>query len=474
MSLVVRNGTVVTEAGLVAADVVCADGRIAGLVEPGSADATGDVLDAEGCLVFPGFIDPHVHSRDPGLTYKETFAHSTLGALCGGLTTILEMPNAIPPVTDAAMLEQRRTEHEAKAWVDFGLWGLALGPGHAEDIRGLFGAGAVAVKLFWGYALHRETKALVYNFADEPPENLLLPPEAGEVRALFREVAAAGGVLGMHCEDRHVLARAGEDLGHPIETYGDLLAARPAVAEAVSIAIGAQLAAETGCRFHVVHTASAAGIDVVRQARAAGAPVTAETCPQYLTLSDADAERLGELLKVYPPVRTAADQEALWRAVADGTVSSVGSDHAPHTVEEKLVGFASAPAGGTGVETIAPLLVDAMVRGKLDAARLADIASTGTAKLYGLWPRKGSVLPGTDADLTVVDPRGEHVVRNEDLHALHPASAWDGRQLSGRIVASVLCGELAMRDGAPVGERRGQFVAANHAAGSYPMPQGVG
>ncbi|MQA02481.1 MAG: amidohydrolase family protein [Streptosporangiales bacterium] len=462
MPLVVRNGTVVTAAGLVDADVVCADGRIAGLVEPGSAATDGEVVDADGCLVFPGFIDPHVHSRDPGLTHKETFAHSTLGALCGGVTTVLEMPNAIPPVTDAAMLAQRRAEHEAKAWVDFGLWGLALGPGHAEDIQGLFAAGAVAVKLFWGYALHRETKTLVYNFADEPPENLLLPPEAGDVRALFREVAATGGVLGMHCEDRHVLARAGDDLGHPIETYDDLLAARPAVAEAVSIAIGAQLAAETGARFHVVHAASAAGIDVVRQARAAGAPVTAETCPQYLTLSDADAERLGPLLKVYPPVRTAADQEALWRAVDDGTVSSVGSDHAPHTVEEKMVGFAAAPAGGLGVETMVPLLVDAMVEGKLSAARLAEVASTATAKLYGLWPRKGSVQPGTDADLTIVDPRGDHEVRNEDLHALHPASAWHGRKVHGRIVASVLRGELAMRDGQPVGDHRGRFVPATH------------
>lgn len=464
MQFVVRNGTVVTEGGLVAADVVCADGRISALVEPGASTSVEDAYDAKGCLVFPGFIDPHVHSRDPGLTHKETFAHSTLGALCGGLTSILEMPNAIPPVTDAAMLATRRAEHEAKAWVDFGLWGLALGPGHAEDIAGLFAAGAVGVKLFWGYALHRETKALVYNFADEPPERLLLPPEAGEVRTLFREVADAGGLLAMHCEDRHVLAQAGEDLGHPIETYADLLAARPAVAEAVSIAIGAQLAAETGCRFHVVHMASARGAEVVRQAKAAGAPVTAETCPQYLTLTDADAERLGPLLKVYPPVRTAADQEALWHAVADETISSIGSDHAPHTVAEKMTGFATAPAGGTGVETIVPLLVDAMVRGRISPARLAEIASTGTAALYGLWPRKGTVRPGADADLTIVDPEGEHVVSNEGLHALHPVTAWDGRTLSGRVAASVLRGELAMRDGEPVGERRGRFVAADHSA----------
>lgn len=462
MRLVVQNGTVVTEGGPVPADVVCVDGRISGLVEHGTPAPSDEMLDAEGCLVFPGFIDPHVHSRDPGLTHKETFWHSTRGALCGGITTILEMPNAIPAVADATVFEARRTEHEARAWVDFGLWGLALGPGHADDIAAMFAAGAVGVKLFWGYALRRATKTLVYNPTDEPPENLLLPPDIGEVRTLFREVAEVGGLLAVHCEDRHVLSHAATDLGHPIKTYTDLLAARPASAEAVSIAIGAQLAAETGCRFHVVHMASAQGASVVRQAQAADAPVTAETCPQYLTLTDADAARLGPLLKVFPPVRTAADQRALWQAVQDGTVSSIGSDHAPHTAEEKEVGFATAPAGGSGVETMVPLLVDAMVGGRISAKRLAEIASTDTARLYGLWPGKGSLRPGTDADLTIVDPNGEHVVRNEKLHALHPVSAWHGRELAGRVTATVLRGEVAMRDGEPVASRRGRFVPAEH------------
>ena len=162
----------------------------------------------------------------------------------------------------------------------------------------------MAVKFFWGYALDKETKGLVYNFAAAPPESLLLPPENGEVLEMFREVARCGGLLAAHCEDRHVLARSAELLGHPIATYDDLLAARPAVAEATSIAVGAQFSLATGCRFHVVHMASAAGAQVVREARAAGARVTAETCPQYLTLTEADAERLGPAIKVYPPVRS--------------------------------------------------------------------------------------------------------------------------------------------------------------------------
>jgi allantoinase len=460
--LLVSNGTLVTEQGLIAADALCADGRIQALVDRGGSSLADECVDASGQLVFPGFIDPHVHSRDPGSTHKETFHHSTLGALCGGTTTVLEMPNAVPAVTDVATFERRREEHATKAWVDFGLWGMALGPANLHEVAGLHRAGAVAVKFFWGYALDKQTKGLVYNFAAAPPDSLLLPPENGEVLEMFREVASYGGVLAAHCEDRHILARSAELLGHPIETYDDLLAARPAVAEATSIAVGAQFARATGCRFHVVHMASAAGAHVVREAQAAGAPVTAETCPQYLTLTDKDAKTLGPAIKVYPPVRSEADQEALWAAINDGVISSVGSDHAPHLVAEKMLGFESAPAGGLGVETLAPLMVDAMVRGRLSPTRLAEVLSTSTARLYGLWPRKGTILPGADADLTLVDPSGSCHISNDRMHALNSVTTWDGWSLRGRVTASVLGGSVAMKDGEPVGGRRGRFVAASH------------
>lgn len=458
----VAGGDLVTEQGLFAADLLLADGRVEAWLDRGASVVADERVDASGLLVFPGFIDPHVHSRDPGSTHKETFHHSTLGALCGGTTTVLEMPNAVPAVTNLATFEERRKAHTAKAWTDFGLWGMALGPANLDQLAPLHRAGAVAVKFFWGYALDVETKGLVYNFAAAPPESLLLPPEHGEVLEMFREVARCGGLLAAHCEDRHILARSAELLGHPISTYDDLLRARPAVAEATSIAVGAQFSIATGCRFHVVHMASAAGAQVVREARSTGAEVTAETCPQYLTLTDADADHLGPAIKVYPPVRSQTDQDALWSGLRDRTISSVGSDHAPHLLEEKLQGFEDAPAGGLGVETLAPLLVDAMVRGKISAPRLAEVLSTSTAQLYGLWPRKGTLRPGADGDLTLVDPRGSHRITNEQMHALNPVTTWHGWDLSGRVVGSLLRGELAMRDGEPVGERRGEFVAARH------------
>lgn len=462
MTLRVHGGKLVTEEGVLDADLLCSDGTIMAIVESGAVVDADEVLDASGRYVFPGFIDPHVHSRDPGMTHKDDFSHATLGSLTGGITTVLEMPNAIPPVDSAEVFAERREYHEKSAWTDFGLWGLALGDANLDQIGPLFEAGAVAVKLFWGYALRRDTRSLIYNTGDEPPENVLLPPDNGAVLRLFREVAAAGGVLAAHCEDKDILTSSEAALGHPIESYEDLLAARPDTAEAVTISVAAEMAADTGCRFHVVHMASEAGANVVRAARSRGISLTAETCPQYLTLTDEDFPRVGPVMKVYPPVRRRTDQEALWQAIADGVIVSIGSDHAPHTVEEKAQALSTQPAGAVGCETLGPLLIDAMLRGRISATQLADVLSTSTARLYGLYPRKGTIRPGSDADLTIVDPTASRTIRNEDLVAKQPVSPWNGTQLRGTACAAVLRGEVVMRDGQPVGERRGRFVAADH------------
>jgi dihydroorotase len=326
-------------------------------------------------------------------------------------------------------------------------------------------AGAAAIKIFWGYALRRDTRQLVYNLDDEPAENLLMPPTNGVVLQAFKEVASVGGVLAAHCEDRDILAVSERGLGHPVETYEDLLTARPDTAESTSIAIAVEFAQATGCRFHVVHMASAKGVDTVRSARRRGIPVTAETCPQYLTLTEEDYERVGPVMKVYPPVRTRADQEALWAGLNDGTIVSVGSDHAPHTVEEKARGFATQPAGAVGCETFGPVMTSALFDGKTTVERFAEVMSTSTAKLYGLYPRKGVIQPGSDADLTIVDRAATRTVRNEELVAKQPVSPWNGFSLTGLPTTVVLRGEIAMRDGKPVGERRGQFVPARHGQG---------
>ncbi len=464
MRLVIRGGTIVTPQGRYEADIVCEEGRITALAAPGESGGGDEVIEASGLLVFPGFIDPHVHSRDPGLTEKEDFAHSTRAAAAGGITTLLEMPNAIPPVSDAAIFRERADQHARVAFVDFGLWGISLGSENIDDLPGLIDAGAIGVKLFWGYALHRETKQLVYNVADEPPENLILPPGNGVVLDIFEKMSATGGLLAAHCEDREVLESAQQALGHDIEEYEDLLRSRPDTAEAATIALGAEFALATGCRFHVVHTSSVRGLQVIRGAQGRRVPISAETCPQYLTLTDESYESVGSLMKVYPPIRRAADRDALWEGVRDGTITSVGSDHAPHTAEQKKQGLSTQPAGAVGVETLAPLMVDGALAGRISLERLAWVLSEGTARLYGLYPRKGAIRPGSDADFTIVDPEAESVIQNERLHSKHPLSPWDGRRLRGSLKAAVVRGNVVMRDGEPIGDAQGRLARPVSAA----------
>jgi dihydroorotase len=459
----ITGATLVTPTGRFQADVVAESGIIAKLTEPGRAGSADWEIDASGLLAFPGFIDPHVHSRDPGLTEKEDFAHSTLAAVCGGVTTICEMPNAVPPVSDVHIFHDRAAQHSEVASADFGLWGISLGPENLDQVRGLVEAGAVGIKLFWGYALNRTTKQLVYNLAEEPEENLILPPGNGEVYQLFKEVAAAGGLLAAHCEDRGVLEASQNALGRELGDYQDLLAARPDIAETAAIALAVEFSHATGCRFHVVHISSARGVAIVRQAQSEGVAITAETCPHYLTLTDEDYLQIGPKMKIYPPVRRAADRDAIWAALQDGTITSVGSDHAPHSVAEKSRDLATQPAGAIGVETLAPVMLNEMVKGRISAERLAWVCSEGTARLYGLYPRKGALLPGSDCDLALVDPEAEWKIDNARLHSKHNLSPWHGRSGRGVAQMAVLRGELVMRDGEPVGDPRGRPLRSAHA-----------
>lgn len=458
MRLRITGGTVVTPGGRFAADVIAQDGVVAALAEPGHAGPADDELDAAGCLLFPGFIDPHVHSRDPGLTEKDDFAHSTLAALCGGVTTILDMPNTVPPLADALRFPDRAAQHARVASVDFGLWGMSLGAANLDQVRGLVEAGAVGVKLFWGYALDRVTGELVHDPAGRPPGDVIPPPGNADVFDLFREVAAAGGLLAAHCEDRGILDAALRDLGHAPRDYREFLASRPDAAEAAAIALAGEMARATGCRFHVLHVSSARGAQVVRRTRAEGIGISAETCPQYLTLTEADHGRLGSRLKVYPPVRMAADRDALWDAVRDGTIASIGSDHAPHTAQEKSRDLGAAPAGAIGVETMVRVLLGEMTEGRISPERLSWCLSEGTARLYGLFPKKGSIWPGSDCDVTIVEPDGEWRIDDAELHSKHRLSPWHGRTGRGRPRAAVIRGEVAMRQGQPVRGPRGMLV----------------
>jgi allantoinase len=462
----VTGGWLVTPRGRLQADLVADDGVITALTEPGRAGTADEELDASGLWIFPGFIDPHVHSRDPGQVEKEGFAHATLAALCGGITTIFDMPNTVPPLSRADQVRGRAAAHEP-AWCDFGLWGIGLGAENLAEIPGLLVAGVVGIKLYWAYALDRRTEALVQEPDD--PSSVVPPPTTDQVMDLFRCVAACGGLVAVHCEDRGILDSAARQLPPPRDGEG-LAARRPAVAETAAVALAAEIALETGCRLHVVHVSSARAADLVRRARADGMRISAETCPHYLVWTAADAR--DARFKVFPPLRSAADRDALWAALRDGTIASLGSDHAPHTAEEKALDLAGAPAGLLGAETMATVMLGEMTRGRLEPERLASLLATGTARIFGLYPRKGALWPGSDCDLTVVDPEAPWRIDQSRLHSKNPVSAWDGWSGRGRPRYAVLRGQLAMCEGEPVGEPGGRLVTPAMGAARAPGEDG--
>ncbi|MGH2449133.1 MAG: dihydroorotase, partial [Chloroflexota bacterium] len=266
MKLLVRGGTVVTGGCLVERDVLCEDGRVVALMDPRGRPSADEAIEASGQLVFPGFIDPHIHARDPGFGEKEDFGHATRAAACGGVTTVFDMPNTIPPLSHADMFADRTEQHARQAQVDFGLWGMSLGQENLGEITNLISKGVVGIKLFWGYFLDRRTYQLVYDPLPNQAADLIRPPDDDTVRDLFRRVATAGGLLAAHCEDRDVIEAARARLVHAPQDYDELLASRPEEAEARAVRRLSMLAAEQGCRFHVVHVSSKAGVDEVRAA----------------------------------------------------------------------------------------------------------------------------------------------------------------------------------------------------------------
>ncbi|NMP21411.1 dihydroorotase [Sulfobacillus harzensis] len=412
-------------------------------------------IQATGLLMFPGVIDSHVHSRDPGLTHKEDFLHSTRAAAAGGVTTVLEMPNSVPPVTDRASFLSRQAHLAEQATVDFGMWGMVTSETSPQDIEDLSSLGVSAFKLFWGYALDRETRALVY--VPKAGQPVIPPPDNGRVLELFQLLAQAKKVLAVHAEDNAIIAFRSQHAGESRDAVERLLWERPVVAEAATMELAAEFSQATGCAVHVVHMSSKAGVDIVRRARRSGIDMTAETCPQYLALTADDVKALGPVAKVYPPIRHAEDREALLAGLASGAVAFVASDHAPHAAAEKAVPFAEAPAGFAGVQTLFPVLLDLALRGQLPMACLPDILSRHPAERYGLFRIKGAIDVGFDADFVLVDPRAKTHLGRAELYSLNPENPWMGTELKGRITATYLRGQAVMENGKIVAHA-GRFI----------------
>jgi len=451
--LVVAGGTAGTADGPRQVDVHVSDGVITALEEHSTRHpASARVVDAVGMYVLPGAIDVHVHGRDPGFPEKEDFGTLTLAAAAGGVTTVIDMPNTIPGVDSGGVLESKAALAHSKAHVDFGLWGLIRSSSTADQLESLARSGAIGFKAYLGYAFSLSRRQVQYSPDSDDPD-LEAPPHYGTLLRLAPVVAALGLPLVIHAEDPSILAA----FRRPLESYADVLASRPPEAEAVAIAAAAAITDSFGARLHIAHLSSALGLRAAEAALRDGSRLSLETCPQYLWRTDSDFAKLGTLMKVYPPVRTSADRQALIDGVDKGVIGIVATDHAPHTDAEKARPLEDAAAGSPGVQTLYLSSLEL-------AKRLGDVwkatkwVCERPAALIGLQESKGRIAPGFDADLAIVDPRRGTVFRPALMQSKQKHGALEGLESSFSIVEVYVRGRLVVRQGRAVGEAMGRMV----------------
>jgi allantoinase len=454
---VIHGGTVAAEYGTFRADVVVQDGRIAGIVE--RADALpGEHIDATGLVILPGGIDMHTHLREPSRLDREGFAHGTAAATAGGITTVIEMPQADPLVSDVESLRLKRGLAERGAITDFGLYAAAIGQERAV-YAALQDEGVLAFKAFL--------------CASSPGYPRLDDAALLDCLRIVRDLDA---MLIVHAENHDLLQAGLARMAAAGRT--DPLAhaeSRPPIVETEAVARAIHLARHVGARLHVAHVSTAAAARAVGAARVDGAPITCETCPQYLVLDTSDLERLGPLARCAPAVRAREEVEALWPLVADGTISAICSDHSPYALAEKEAGYADifrAPLGLNIIQVMLPSIVDEGVhRRGLSLARFANLSASEPARLLGLYPTKGSLRVGADADLALWDLDQEWLVRREDLLSKHPWTPLEGRTLRGRVVRTIRRGETIYADGSIRADPgSGRFVTAPRARAAVATP----
>lgn len=445
--VVIRGGTLVSGQGERRAAVAIHDGRIAAVDRDDAMPPARETIDADGLLVLPGVIDTHVHLRDPGRIEREDWLTGTQAAAAGGVTTILEMPIAIPPVHTAAILRERAAYVQPRSVVDFGLYGGASAD-NLDEIEPMAAAGAIAFKTF----RTRPVAGREHEFTG------ICCPDAGQMLQVMERVARTGRLHVVHAEEQQILdvtearARATDRRDGRVHAL-----ARPEVAETASIAQCIALARATGVRLQIAHVAAAEAIPFIAHAKAEGLRVTAETCPHYLMFTEDALAQWGPYAKCNPPLRPQATQDRLWDAVRTGVIDVLGTDHSPFLVEEKaphVDNIWAAPPGMPAIEEFLPLMLTAVRRGRLTAADLVRLTAETPARLFGLWPRKGALAPGADADVVLVDPMAERVHDHRNLYtkARETALLYDGVRFQGLPVLTMVRGRVVMRNGRVTGE----------------------
>ena len=444
-SWLIRSERVVLPDGMRPATIVVTDGRIAA-IEPHSGqpnDGAASTIEAGSSVVMPGLVDCHVHINDPGRADWEGFATATRAAAAGGITTLVDMPlNSIPSTTTVAALDAKRRAAAGRCHVDVAFWGGVV-PGNARDLEPLARAGVRGFKCFLSPSGVDE-----FDHVSE-----------ADLREAMPIIAATGLPLLVHAEWPARL-REPDRRADP-RSYSTWLDSRPSTAEQAAIDLLIDLSARTSARVHIVHLASADALASISDARAGGIPITVETCPHYLTFCAEEVADGDTALKCAPPIRGREHRERLWRALADGSIDLVATDHSPAPAALKHIedgNFVEAWGGIASLQISLPIVWTGAAARQIPIERVAQWMSAAPAQLAGLDQRKGAIKVGHDADLVIVDPDREITVDASRLYHRHAVTPYDGARLRGVVMVTMLRGEIVFAHGACVGSATGTLI----------------
>jgi dihydroorotase len=440
--LVIRAGSLATSAGVARKSLGVTDGRIAAVFDPGEATPARETIDADGKMVLPGLVDSHVHFREPGLVHKEGFASGSRCAAAGGVTTVMVMPTDSPMTTTPKLFLEKKELAADRCWVDYALQ-AGLGP-DTRHVRAMADLGAISFEIF---------------LADLAPP--MLVDKASELLTCLAAVREVNGVAGITPGDDGIV----QQLAAMAQTKDRMdrsgfTRSRPPIAEAMGLARICLAASETGARAHVRQVSCARSVAVLRAM--APAHLSSEVTPHNLTLDETELIRQGPVAKVVPPLRSRDDIAAVRSALRDGTIAIVATDHAPHLPEEKHAGdidIWQAPGGFPGLQTFLPLMLRLVGEGVLDYPTLVRTCCEGPSRLFGIYPQKGTLEVGSDADVVIVDPNKPFTIRNQDQQSKARLTPFDGWTAPATPELVLLRGTVVMRGGWPEGAPRGRFVA---------------
>jgi dihydropyrimidinase/allantoinase len=464
LDLRIDHGTLVTSSSLSRVALGVKDGRIACIGDEHELPPAARTIDAQGLHVMAGIIDPHVHMREPGHTEREDWQHGTRAAAAGGVTCVLEHPNSVPPVTDREKFYYKCDIAAAKACVDFGLYG-GVGffdapnsqrlPPNRDDVLALVELGVCGFKTFlWPYPDRKDEFDGITTLGEE------------EMEVVFRLIAETGKVLNVHAEYKPTVDAAMARLSS-IRPRTPLLhePSRPIQAELIAVRRAVDVALRVGVRLNFPHCSGGSVVKFIGSVREEGyTQITAETCPQYLFLNNERMRVVGPFGKINPPIRSERERLLLWECLKEGMIETIGSDHAPHAKELKEKAWDdifAAPAGHPGLETTLPLLLTATHQELLSLEDVTRLCSEQVAKLYGLYPRKGVLQVGSDADIVLVDidKRGKFEAAKMETKGKETAKLFEGMGYIGAPVMTLVRGKVAMEYGNVVGASGdGQFV----------------